>query len=135
MSDDSDESDLEPSRIVIDVGTYWTKAGTAGEDRPSCIIPTMIATEINEQKQLSGKYIMDHGIIRDRHDMELLWHNIFENELKVDSSITPVLLTNASLNPKSHKETMMEIMFETFDVPSLYIGNSFNAYFFMNVSP
>ena len=34
-----------------------------------------------------------------------------------------ILLTEAPLNPKSHREKMAEIMFESFQVPALYITN------------
>ena len=34
-----------------------------------------------------------------------------------------ILLTEAALNPKSHREKMAEIMFESFQVPALYVTN------------
>lgn len=34
-----------------------------------------------------------------------------------------IVLTEAALNPKSHREKMAEIMFESFQVPALYITN------------
>jgi actin-related protein len=41
---------------------------------------------------------MEHGIIQDWDDMELLWGHIFE-QLKVTPQEHPILLTEAPLNP------------------------------------
>ena len=53
------------------------KAGYAGEDSPSALIPTMMPeiTDCNLKDQLSIKYVMEHGIIH-KDDMELLWQFI-----------------------------------------------------------
>jgi actin len=55
--------------------------------------------------------------------MEKVWHHTFFNELHTDPSQHPILLTEAASNPKANREKMFQLQFETFNVPSVYVGN------------
>ncbi len=130
--------------IVLDNGTGISKNGYAGEDQPRSVFPTMIGTPkyhniLSEYKHFTREYYIgeeaaelsgvmklnfpiEHGIVDDWNSMERIWHYTFYTDLRIDPSEHPVLLTEAPLNPRSNRERMGEIMFETFNVPALYVA-------------
>jgi len=139
MSDDGDD---EPKPLVIDNGSGVVKAGYGGEEHPSSVFPSIVAYPKNkgviiggsgekdyfvgdEAQQKRGvckiKYPIAHGMIEDWDDMKKIWGHTFYNELRETPSDHPVMLTEAPLNPKANREQMCRIMFEDYDVPSMYI--------------
>jgi len=71
---------------------------------------------------LKLSYPLEHGIIEDWGAMEKIWHYTFFTDLRIDPQDHPVLLTEAPLNPRKNREKMAEIMFETFNVPAMYVS-------------
>ena len=116
------------------------KAGFAGDDAPRAIFPSIVGRARTDRVMvgMGGKdvYVGDqaqskrgiltinrplqNGIINNWDDMEKLWHHAFYNELCCDPEEYDLLLTESPLSSKEDREKMMEIMFETFNVPKYF---------------
>ncbi|OMJ68933.1 hypothetical protein SteCoe_33482 [Stentor coeruleus] len=73
-------------------------------------------------------YPISRGIVQSWEDMERVWAHAFNNELRTATDDHPVFITEASLNPKSNREKMTQIMFEKFNISSFYVGNQYFHY-------
>ncbi|MCH8909045.1 MAG: actin family protein [Candidatus Heimdallarchaeota archaeon] len=136
--------ELSNRALVIDNGTGLSKNGFAGEDQPRSVFPTLIGypkyqsimTDVDhyvreyyigdEALNLRGvlklSYPIEHGQVDDWSQMEKIWSFTFFNDMRVNPAEHPVLLTEPPMNNITNREKMAELMFETFNVPAMYIS-------------
>lgn len=131
--------------VVIDNGTGYTKMGYSGNVEPQYIIPTILATRADDagvgkrdgvedldfyigDAALANStthqvnYPIRHGLIDNWDNMERMWQRCLFEYLRCDPEDHYVVLTEPPLNPPENREYTAEIMFETFNVPGLYIA-------------
>jgi len=129
----------------------YTKMGYAGGTEPQFIIPSIAATVASNRVRgtmsslqrasdelnvlISDEAVaackggshhlqnpIRHGQIENWDLMETYWAQSFFKYLRCDPEEHAVLLTEPPLNAPENREYTAEIMFESFNVPALYIG-------------
>jgi len=135
--------------VVIDNGTGYTKMGYAGNTEPQYIIPSCIAIkesakvgdqairrlgkgvedldffigdEALEAPTYAVKWPIRHGIVDDWDLMERFMEQAIFKYLRAEPEDHYFLLTEPPLNTPENREYTAEIMFESFNVPGLYIA-------------
>lgn len=131
--------------MVLDNGTGYTKMGFAGNYEPNFIIPSLISNAAEKKSTASvndihdldfyigeeaalkrPNYNLDYpirkGIVKDWDNMERYWQRCIYKMLKSDPEEHYFLLTEPPMNTPENREFTAEIMFETFNVPGLYIA-------------
>jgi len=117
----------ETKTIVIDLGSANIRAGFAGDDKPKIEFPAIVGHPIfqilsrdknscyvgNEARTkrslLSLKYPIQHGIVRNWDNLEILYNHAFQ-ELSVNPAEYALLITEPLLNPKSNSELYTQLM-------------------------
>lgn len=131
--------------IVLDNGSGSIKAGFSGNERPRVHFRSMVGrnkyvrvmpggvfsgSEVfmgakceEHRGSLILNYPIEHGMIKNWHDMETIWGYMYSSEqLRINPAEHPVLITEPPLNPLSSKMKTSEIFFESFNAPALYFG-------------
>ena len=139
-------SDYEETKcpIIIDTGTCYTKAGLGGEEGPRAVFPSVVGYPKYASGMVGGdkkeffvgadaevkrgvlklNYPIEGGKVNNWDDMEKIWGNVFTNELRVAPEEHNIMIIEPPNNDKYNREKTAQIMFETFNVPGLYIANS-----------
>ncbi|KAK6370037.1 actin [Lithohypha guttulata] len=82
------------------------KAGFAGDDAPRAVFPSIVGRPRH------------HGIMIGMGQKD----SYVGDEAQSKREEHPVLLTEAPINPKSNREKMTQIVFETFNAPAFYVS-------------
>lgn len=143
----------EVGALVFDCGHYSFRGGYAGEDSPKTEMPSMVgvmtemvesnAMDIDGQNSISQKkYFIDttsihtarkgmdmttflkDGMIEDWDLFEKLMDYVYKKQLKSDSTLHPVLFSEASWNIRAKREKITEIMFEKYSIPAFFLAKN-----------
>ena len=138
------DTQLNYSAVIVDLGSGVIKAGFSGEDGPRSIfssvigIPKMpgllVGMELRERyvgdEAISKLEIMNfsnpirNGQIVDWDKFENMMHYLLYNELKIVPEELSILITEPPLNPKETRAKLAETLFETFNIERIHIANS-----------
>merc|ERR1711892_984210 len=136
--------------VVLDNGTGYTKMGFADAEnmRPQYIIPSCIGVKesasvqgsqrnykgiddldfyigdeaMGNSKQYAVNWPIRHGQVENWDHMERYWEQCIFKYLRAEPEDHYFLMTEPPLNTPENREYTAEIMFESFNIPGLYIA-------------
>ncbi len=141
ITEDSDH-DIRKALVFV-IGSSRCKIGFASEDRPRYEILSVVGRlkepdlvkeflpkdidvfmcdDAHSKKEIVNlEYPIERGIVTNWRDMEHIWHHAFYTKLQIPPEDQPILLAEIPLNPKANRDRMMEMLFNEFLCPAVYI--------------
>ncbi|KAM6053252.1 LOW QUALITY PROTEIN: actin-like protein 10 [Theristicus caerulescens] len=128
--------------VITDNSSSFTRAGFAGQKKPRFVLRTVslhpcsagVTWETQQHPATAEStvgfavaprsYPLKHGIIKDWDSMENLWSHLFFCGLKILPEEQPMLAANSPSCPFTNREKLVEVLFESFRVPALYMANT-----------
>ncbi|XP_035726468.1 actin-like protein 6B [Vespa mandarinia] len=135
----------EVGAIIFDVGHQSLRVGYGGEDTPKAEIPTNLGVwedpvdlpECNHtvrkhynidvtaiqvrKKDMEMVSLMKDGMVEDWDMFERLTEYTYKQRLHALPEHHPILMTECPWNTRLKREKLLELMFEKFNVPAMYI--------------
>jgi actin-like protein 6A len=65
-----------------------------------------------------------HGLVQDWDGVEQVWSYAFDQHLKVDPKEHPLMLSEPTFQPTADREKMVQLMFEKFQPPAVFLCKS-----------
>ncbi|CAB3373601.1 actin-like [Cloeon dipterum] len=135
-----DQDQKRPPSIVMELGAETCKVGLSSESAPTAAIRTVVGRPMNKRvSALRDHYVGDEALLKQDvlgirrplrrgrvdswDDMILLWQYAFKEVLRVNPEEHPVLLSEQPLVPPVNREKMTQVLFETFNVPKMYVAS------------
>ncbi|XP_074072933.1 uncharacterized protein LOC141508321 [Macrotis lagotis] len=133
---------MEEVSVVIDIGSDWCRAGPGGRNHPRIAVPEVIGYQSHPEnpgpsnppkrkivghinlpllRQIPTEFLIQRGQVINWDNLETILKYTYDL-LGLKTEDHPVLLTGFLSNENDRKK-LIEVMMETFHVPSLYVGN------------
>lgn len=130
--------------LVLDNGLWQQKIGFCGDEAPRYIDQTIIGNPknpaITSSHENRGVFIGESALSIQRYlnlkeslddqnecsysDLEKIWHELFYNKMKVNITDFPVFLMLSAYFDESNKISLVETLFESFNIPSMFMESS-----------
>lgn len=118
--------------IVIDMGSSSVKAGYSGDDVPVSIFPSVMqkwapgidAIEAEFAHESSPNHPIFRGAVKDWDQLEKLWRTTLDEIGLISPESASVMLVESPKCVFDDRKKWAELLFETFRVPSICVGNS-----------
>jgi actin-related protein len=137
--------------IVLDAGSHTVKAGISGEDLPHVLTPSVLSVQSSliadgadprDPTAFSAARLSDaftarpqknvdvvspfgaDGLVDHWPRFEALVGHTLKDQLQVDSSEHAILYAEPNHNRRAARERLVELFFETFSVPAVYLARS-----------
>ncbi|CAH6793420.1 LOC102552318 [Phodopus roborovskii] len=134
---------MDRTPLICDYGSGFSKVGFAGSEAPLGVFPTIIGklkhnnllVGVEEEEcfiggetqnnlaKLNLNYPIIRGAITNWDNVEKILHHSFYQVLHIAPEQHPVMITEPPLNSTEVKSRITQILFETFNVPAMYMAN------------
>lgn len=117
---------IVPTVVAVNDSFVTQSRSTSSKAGVMADLDFFIGDEAVEKSRSSStynlKYPISHGQVENWDSMERFWQHCIFNYLRCDPEDHYFLLTESPLTAPESREYTGEIMFETFNVPGLYIA-------------
>ncbi|KAL9649846.1 hypothetical protein ABK040_009659 [Willaertia magna] len=129
--------------IVVDIGSYTTKAGFAGEETPKALVPSVVGIEYDGQEkskikdyyignkeisyvrpymEIESIYDIETGELNNFDHVERIMHYVYDERLGIKSNDHPLLMSEVPYCSNTNREKLTSLMFEKFNLPSFFLS-------------
>ncbi|ODQ83182.1 hypothetical protein BABINDRAFT_11482 [Babjeviella inositovora NRRL Y-12698] len=135
----------EVAAIVLDPGSHTTRAGYAGLDTPSIIIPSTVASDGRARYFGDAVYypradcevtsLYRDSVVQDWDAVTSQWEHIFRSMHVADFQEHPLMVTEPVWNDKANRLKTMEVALEHFGFAGTYLVKTPSAVSFAHGRP